>query len=298
MWFVSPRSEGNNDFATGGTIEKDLMQKFSGSPLEMFASFWRNRNLIYTLSKRDVLWRYKGAYLGILWSFVSPLLMLIVYGFVFSEIFHSRWNSQGDSSVEFIMILFLGLFINNIFSECLSQAPRLVLNNVNYVKKVVFPLEVLPWVALFSALFQGLIGLSVWMLVYCYFYGAPHLTVLYMPLIMFSYCLMVMGFAWLLMGLGVYLRDISQFIGVFLTALMFLCPIFYPLSALPSPYQDALLINPMTVPVQLTRDFLFFGVTLEMVLDYLVYYTLAALAVASLGFFCFQKIRRGFADVL
>jgi lipopolysaccharide transport system permease protein len=274
------------------------MKNFSATPYEMIASFWRNRSLIYVLSRREVLGRYRGSYLGIIWSFFSPLLMLIVYVFVFSEILKSRWNPQSDSKTEFALILFAGLLIFNIFSECLTQAPRLILSNVNYVKKVVFPLEVLPWVVLFSALFHGSISLLVWTVAYFIFFGAPYLTLFYLPLIVLPICFMVMGLSWILASLGVFFRDISQFIGVGLTATMFLSPIFYPITSLPDHYQDLIMVNPLSVPVELTRNFLFWGIGPFTGLYQLIVYSFTSFLVAFLGFYWFQKTRRGFADVL
>ena len=264
----------------------------------MIRSFWDNRELIYELSKRDVVGRYRGSFFGILWSFFNPLLMLAVYTFIFSHIFKSRWSLQNDSRVEFAMILFTGLLLFNIFSECLTQAPKLILNNVNYVKKVVFPLEILPWVNLYSALFHGFISLLVWLAAYIFFFGVPHVTVFYFPLAVIPFCLMIVGLSWLLSSLGVYLRDVGQFIGVIVTALMFLSPIFYSITNLPAEYQTWILFNPLTIPVQLTRDFLFFGVPYEANQNLLVTYSIVSLLIAYIGFFWFQKTRRGFADVV
>lgn len=274
------------------------MQDFSTSPREMVASFWRNRSLIYALSKREVVGRYRGSYFGILWSFFNPLLMLLVYTFVFSQIFKSKWDPQSDSKTEFALVLFAGLLIFNIFSECLTQAPRLILNNANYVKKVVFPLEILPWVNLYSALFHGLISLLVWVLAYFLLFGIPNLTVLYLPLIILPFCLMVMGFSWVLASLGVYLRDIGQLIGIVVNAMMFLSPVFYPITSLPEQYRSWMYLNPLTIPVQLTRDFLFWGEQPNFHGKILLTYLVVAVAVACLGFFWFQKTRKGFADVL
>jgi len=150
------------------------MQNFSGTPRELIASFWRNRALIFVLSKREVVGRYRGSYFGILWSFINPIFMLTVYTFVFSQIFKSRWNPKSNSEAEFALVLFAGLLIFNLFSECLTQAPRLILNNANYVKRVVFPLEILPWVSLYSAFFHGLISLLVWIIAYSIFLLLPN----------------------------------------------------------------------------------------------------------------------------
>jgi len=274
------------------------MQNFSGTPRELIASFWRNRALIFVLSKREVVGRYRGSYFGILWSFINPIFMLTVYTFVFSQIFKSRWNPKSNSEAEFALVLFAGLLIFNLFSECLTQAPRLILNNANYVKRVVFPLEILPWVSLYSAFFHGLISLLVWIIAYSIFFTTPQLTLFYLPLIILPFCLMTIGFSWALASLGVYLRDISQLIGILITALMFLSPIFYPITSIPLDYQKLMLINPLTIPVQLTRDFLFWGVGLDSNLELLLAYFGASLFVACLGFYWFQKTRKGFADVL
>ena len=274
------------------------MHNFSASPREMIASFWRNQSLIYALSRREVIGRYKGSYFGILWSFINPLLMLIVYTFVFSVIFKIRWNVQSDSKTEFAFVLFSGLLVFNLFSECITRAPNIILGNVNYVKKVVFPLEILPWVNLYSALFHAAIGLSVWLIGYCIFIANPHLSLFFLPLIILPFCLMIMGFSWMLASLGVYLRDIGQITGIAVTAIMFLSPIFYPITSLPTQYQSSMLLNPLTIPIQLTRDFLLWGTWASLSTILLLCYWVASLLVAYLGFFWFQKTRIGFADVI
>lgn len=274
------------------------MKDYPATPQEMVASFWRNHSLIYTLSKREVIGRYRGSFLGIVWSFITPLLMLVVYTFVFSLIFKARWTPQSDSKTEFALVLFAGLLVFNLFSECITKAPTLILSNVNYVKKVVFPLEILPWVTLYSALFHGVVSLVVWLIGYGVFFEAPHLTIFYLPLIILPFCLMIMGFSWVLASLGAYLRDIGQMIGIAVTAMMFLSPVFYPINTLPDKYQYLLMINPLTIPVEQTRDFLFWGIAADVNLGLLIIYWLVSLVIACSGFFWFQKTRKGFADVL
>ena len=159
------------------------MRHFSASPIEMFANLWRNRELIKASAKREVLGRYRGSFLGLLWSFFNPLFMLAVYTFVFSVVFKARWNVESDSKTEFALVLFAGLIVFNLFGETINRAASLVINNPNYVKKVVFPLEILPVVTLLSALFHGMISLGVWFLAHLIFFGLPHATVLYLPLI-------------------------------------------------------------------------------------------------------------------
>jgi lipopolysaccharide transport system permease protein len=272
------------------------MQAFSISPKEMIASLWRNRSLIRTLITREVVGRYRGSFFGILWSFFNPVLMLAVYTFVFSVVFKARWSGGSDSKTEFALILFAGLIVFNIFAECINRAPGLIVSNANYVKKVVFPLEILPWVVLGSALFHGLISLGVWIIAYLIFFGVPHISALLLPFIILPLLLLIMGLSWGLAALGVYLRDVAQFIGILTTVLMFLSPIFYPVSALPEQYRQLLMINPLTPVIEQARDVLYWGGVPNMTA--LSVSLLAAFIVMWLGFAWFQKTRKGFADVL
>lgn len=272
------------------------MREFSVSPREMAASVWRNRNLVRALVQREVIGRYRGSFMGILWSFFNPVFMLVIYTFVFSVVFKARWSGGSDSKTEFALVLFAGLIMFNLFSECFNRAPGLILANVNYVKKVVFPLEILPWVALGSALFHTLISIGVWLVAYVFLFGVPHVTVLLLPLIMLPLLLFIIGLSWGLAALGVYLRDVSQVIGVLTTVLMFLSPIFYSGSALPVEYRHLLQLNPLTPAIEQARDVLFWGKVPD--LCALGLYLLGSSLIAWLGFAWFQKTRKGFADVL
>lgn len=272
------------------------MQNFPLSLNGMIASFWDHRSLIRVLVKREVIGRYRGSLLGILWSFFNPLLMLAVYTFVFGVVFKSRWNVESDSKIEFALLLFAGLIVFNLFAECVNRSPVLILSNVNYVKKVVFPLEILPWVALGSAAFHAIISWSVWLAAYLIFFGIPHATVLLLPLVMLPLIFLIIGLTWWLASLGVYLRDVSQFVGVFVTVLMFLSPIFYPASALPEWFRNFLIINPLTTVVEQVRDVMFWGKFPDWLM--LAVSFLISIIIAWLGFAWFQKTRKGFADVI
>lgn len=272
------------------------MRAFPATPLEMFASLWRHRELIKASTKREVLGRYRGSFLGLLWSFFTPLFMLAVFTFVFSVIFQARWGGGSGSKTEFALILFAGLLVFNLFAECINRAPGLILGNVNYVKKVVFPLEILPVVGLLTGLFHTLISFSVWMLAYMAFFGMPHLAVLYLPLVLVPFCFLLLGLSWALASLGVFLRDVSQVIGVMTSALMFLSPIFYPVTAFPQDYRFVLYLNPITTVVEQARNVLFWGQAPDFLM--LGVYWLVTLGIAWLGFAWFQKTRKGFADVL
>ena len=272
------------------------MQNFSAHPSAMVLSLWRNRDLVRTLAVREVMGRYRGTFMGILWSFINPIFMLSVYTFVFSVVFKARWNSGNESRTEFALVLFAGLIVFGLFSECVGRAPGIILANVNYVKKVVFPLEVLPWVSLGSALFHMGISLFVWLIAHFFLFGFPPVTALWLPAVWFPLAMFVMGVSWGLASLGVFLRDISQFIGLLITTLMFLSPIFYPATALPEGYRHLLYLNPLTPAIEMTRDVLFWGKVPDLIL--LSIYTMCSIFIAWLGFAWFQKTRKGFADVL
>lgn len=272
------------------------MRRHVTSPYELIYSLHRNKTLIKTLVVREVIGRYRGSMIGLLWSFITPLLMLIVYTFVFGVVFKSRWRSDEGSLTEFGMIMFIGLIIFNIFSECVSRAPGLILANVSYVKKVVFPLEVLPWVSLGTALFHAIASIAVWLLVYCFLFGLPPITVFLLPVVMLPLIFLIMGISWFLASLGVYLRDVGQVVGSLVAILMFLSPVFYSVNGLPEKFRPLLLINPLTPIIENTRNVLFFGIVPNISLLCLL--SSFSAIFAWLGFIWFQKTRSGFADVL
>jgi len=262
------------------------------------SSIWLHRELIYQMTQREVLGRYRGSAMGLAWSFFNPLLMLIVYTFVFSEIFKARWinASAEESRVQFALILFVGMIVLGFFCDLLNRAPHLVISNVNYVKKVVFPLEVLPVIAACAALFHALISLFALLLAFLIFNGYLHWTLIYLPFVFFPLILITTGFAWLLASLGVFIRDISQGIGIITSLLMFLTPVFYPISSVPEAYRPFLLANPLTFMIEQARGFIIWGYQPDWL--GLLAYTLSSIFIAWIGYFWFQKTRKGFADVL
>lgn len=267
----------------------------SGLP-DMLRSIWLNWSLIKTSAKREVIGRYRGSFLGLMWSFFNPLLMLAVYTFVFSAVFKARWGTGSDSKTEFALVLFAGLIVFSIFSDCVNRAPGLILNNPNYVKKVVFPLEILPFVSLLSAFYHASISLAVWFVAYLFLEGSPHATVLYLPLIFIPYGFFIMGITWGLASLGVFLRDVSQFVSVITPVMMFMSPIFYPVSILPEAYRALLYLNPLTTVIETVRDVIYWGKHPD--LSTLILYWIVSILVAWLGFTWFQRTRKGFADVI
>jgi len=263
---------------------------------ELFLSQWRNRHLIVQLTKRDVLGRYRGSMMGLAWSFFNPLIMLTVYTFVFSVVFKARWSVAGEDKINFAIILFVGLIVYGLFAECINRAPSLILSNSNYVKKVVFPLEILPSVALGSALFHAGVSLAVLLAAQLVINQRLPWTVVIFPVILLPLLLATMGFAWLLSALGVYVRDIGQTTTIFTTILMFLSPLFYPVSALPKRYQLWIHLNPLTFIIEEGRNVLIFGKTPNWI--GLGVALAMGLVLSAVGFWWFQKTRKGFADVL
>ncbi len=270
--------------------------KHSISLFEMLNSFLRNRSLIFQMTKREVIGRYRGSILGIAWSFFNPLIMLAVYTLVFSTVFQARWSVGSDSKTEFALVLFIGMIAHGILAEILTSSPSLMLRNISYVKKVVFPLEILPWVVMGSTLFHALISILVWSLFYVVVNLSFHWTAVFLPLVLLPLVFFSMGAAWILASLGVYIRDIGQMMGVLVTILLFLSPIFYPATRLPEPYRTIIYANPLTFIIEQARDVLMWGRMPNW--GGLLVATSVSLIVAWLGFSWFQKTRKGFADVL
>jgi lipopolysaccharide transport system permease protein len=258
--------------------------------------FKNNRSLIYALIKREILSRYKGSFLGILWPFFLPLLMLGIYSFVFGIIFKPKWIELSESRLDFSLLIFLGLIIFNLVAECLNKAPNLIVWNVSYVKKIVFPLEILPLVSMCSALFHASISLLVWIAFYFSIYGRLNETSILLPLVLLPLIILVVGISWVLSSIGVYIRDISHVIGVAISGLMFVSPIFYPLDSVPEKFRFIIQMSPISIPIEMTRDILYFGVIPSLRIYFL--YLLISSAVAVMGYVFFQKTRKGFSDVL
>jgi lipopolysaccharide transport system permease protein len=268
----------------------------STSPIQMVRSLLNNRRLIWQMSKRDVIGRYKGSLLGLAWSFFNPLIMLVIYTFVFSVVFKARWHTGSDSKTEFALALFIGMIAHGLLSECVNRAPGLILGNASYVKKVVFPLEILPWITMGGTIFHTLISLLVWSLFFILVNQTFNWTAVYLPLVFFPLILFTMGLAWFLASLGVYIRDVGQITGVFTTILLFMSPVFYPVSNLPERYQPILYANPLTFIIEQSRDVLMWGQSPDW--QGLAIAVIISFLAAWFGFAWFQKTRRGFADVL
>jgi len=260
-------------------------------------ALWQNRELLWRLTEREVMGRYRGSLLGVAWSFLNPLAMLAVYTFVFSQVFKARWgNLEQAGPLGFAVNLFAGLIVFNLFAECVNRAPGLVLANPNYVKKVIFPLEILAGVAVGEAGFHALTSLAVLMIFELIAFHALPITFIWLPLVWLPLVLGCLALTWLLAALGVFLRDIGQLVGVAVSMLMFLSPIFFPVSAFPMRWQLLLALNPMAQVIEQTRQVAVAGQNPG--LDYLIGGTLLAGIASELSFRSFQKAKRAFADVM
>ncbi|EIL91803.1 ABC transporter [Rhodanobacter fulvus Jip2] len=248
------------------------------------------------MGRRDVVGRYRGSFVGLLWSFFNPLLMLIIYTFVFGVIFKSHWAGQVGGKFEFAIILFAGMNINSMFAECANRAPTLIIENTNFVKKVVFPLETLAWSTLGSALFHLLVSTLVLLAISLLVLGTVPWTIVLFPIVVAPFLPFIAGLIWLLSSLGVFLRDLKQAMGIITAALMFLAPIFYPMEQIPPDYRNLLYLNPLTAIVEASRDVLVWGRLPDW--GMLGIYTLVSCAFAWVAFAWFERSRKGFADVL
>lgn len=272
----------------------DLVNTYN--PYTIVRNLWRHRELIKQFTKREVVGRYRGSYLGIMWSFITPLLMLAVYTFVFSVIFNSRWGTDTSNKTEYALILFCGLTTFNLFAECINRAPGLVLSNANYVKKVVFPLEILVVVAVGSALVNALISLTILVAGLAILSGVVNWTLIFLPLVLLPLLLFTLGLGWFLASLGVYLRDVGQIISVLTQALMFLSPILYPITAIPEELRPIYHFNPLGYVAEDMRRIMLWGQMPDW--NWLITGILIGSFVAILGHVWFQKTRKGFNDVL
>jgi lipopolysaccharide transport system permease protein len=261
-------------------------------------SLWTHARLLRDLTWREISGRYRGSWLGITWSVLTPLLMLAVYTFVFSVVFGARWSASAvpAGKFDFALFVFVGVLMHGILAEAITRSPGLVLGNANYVKKVIFPLELLPATVVGAAAFHAAIALVILLAGVVVLGGGLSWTVLWLPLLMLPLLVLSLGLAWGLAALGVFLRDTAQVTGVLASVLMFLAPVFYPVSALPESMRGWLYLNPLTFVIEQSRAAIFAGQAPDLAL--LALYWGIALAVAQAGFWFFQKSRSGFADVL
>jgi lipopolysaccharide transport system permease protein len=266
------------------------------SPLISYLIPWQHAGLIRQFASREVHSRYRQSWLGAAWAVITPLLMLAVYTFVFRHIFGLRWGDSGGTDLGFAVRLYAGLAVFNFFAECAGRAPRLVLDQPHLVKKVKFPLEVLPWASAAAAGVHLAIALVLLLVLGAWDSGRIPATALALPLVWLPMLPLVVGLGWWLAALGTYVRDIGQLISLVLSLLMFMSPIFFPIEAVPKALQPWLAVNPLAPIITQTRQVLLEGAWPAW--GALALNLLVCLAIAAAGAAFFRAVRPGFPDVV
>lgn len=255
-----------------------------------------NKFLLGQLVKKDIEQRYKGSVLGILWTIIVPILMLVIYTFVFSEIFQAKWSLDTSDKYEFALVLFCGLTSFNMVSEVMNRSTNLIASNTNYVKKVVFPLELLPLVITLSALFTCVISFIILIVAKLVLYHDISPTLYQSILVFLPLILICIGVAYILSAISVYLKDIGNVINVLVMVLMYMSPVFFPLTSVPEKYRGICMVNPMTYIIENFRNTMLYGVNLDW--SFLLLSVIIAVVIYALGYFVFMRTKEGFADVL
>ncbi|HYG07188.1 MAG TPA: ABC transporter permease [Stenotrophomonas sp.] len=267
--------------------------RFNAAPWSALGRHW---SLTREMTKRDVLGRYRGASFGLLWSLISPFLLLMVYTFAFGTVMKGRWPEIEAGQTQFSIILFAGLIVHGFFAECLGKSVVLIVGNPNFVKRVIFPLEILPWPMVFSALFHTLMNLLVFLLLRLVMDGHIAATTPLFPLVMLPLVVLMMGVSWLMASFGVYFRDIGQITGVLSMAMLFLSSAMMPVDSVPEKYRWVFQLNPLTFIIDQARNVLLWGRLPDWI--GLGIYLVVSLVVFYIGYVVFSATRRGFSDVL
>ncbi len=260
-------------------------------PLRDLSTHWQ---MLVRLVPRDVQARYLGSTFGLLWSFASSLLILLAYWFFLGVVLQARWGTA--PSVQYPVILFSGLILHQFFAEVIGRAPSLIIANSSYVRKVVFPVQVLPWVTVATAGFHLLVNLLILLLGQLLILHTVPLSWLWLPVVVLPLLPMTVGFAWIVSSLGVYLRDIAHIVPLVLTVMMFLSPIFYSLDMVPLRFRPWLMLNPLTLVMEQARRVAIQGLAPDFL--QLGLYMVVSIVVMFAGYWWFARTKKGFADVL
>jgi homopolymeric O-antigen transport system permease protein len=279
-------------------VDRRLVPSLTGlGPTVLARRLSSHHFLLRQLVRKSVVTTYQGSMIGVGWIVVRPLLTLAIYGFCFGVVFQGRFFRQaGGGSLEFAMVLFVGLTIFSLLSEMLTVAPSLVAGNANFVKRVVFPLDLLVPAQLGSALVQMAMSAAVFLAVRAFLAPPLGWAAWSVPILIVPYVMLTLGLAWFLASLGVFLRDLQQVMPLVITGVMFLSPLFYPVSAVPPFLRSTIYLNPLTFILESTRNALFRNEWPDPI-GLLVYFVVGAF-VMWLGWAWFEKTKKGFADVL
>ena len=273
------------------------MTEYKANLNTLLLSLMSHRELLRRLVGREFSMRFRGSALGFAWTIITPLILAVMYTFVFDSIFKMRWGGAGDiGTSNFAVYLLVGLAVHGVFVECLSRAPGLIISNPSYVTKVVFPLEVLPFVVLITALTNAMISLTIAALVNLALTGQLHPTALFIPILVLPYALFVVAATMIFAAIGVYLRDLSQVVSLVIPMSLFLSPVFYPIEAVPRAMQPLISMNPLTFVIEQARLALITGNAPNLM--GIAIYTTASMCALTVAYWSFQRLRTGFADVV
>lgn len=272
------------------------MIKISG--LHNFLYLWtRHYDLLSQFTRRGVSDRYRGSALGFAWALLTPLALLATYTFVFGVIFKARWGlDENEGLGDFALVLFTGLIAFNVFSDPIVAAPALLRRYPNFIKKVVFPLEVLGISSVASAVIHSLFSLMIVIVGALALHHSLHWTIIYLPLYYLPLAFLTIGLCWFLSALGLFLRDLVHLIGLLVQLLMFLSPIFYPVRIVPPRLRWVFELNPLSVIIEGFRRSILWGQFPEWAA--LAWLWPVSLLVLCLGYWIFSRLKPGFADVL
>ena len=267
------------------------------NPVKMARNLWHHRELLRQFTRREIEGRYKGSFLGLFWSFINPLVLLLIYTFIFGIVFKARWpNAKTGSLSEFAVTLFCGLTAFTIFSECIGRAPSLIIGVPSYVKKVVFPLEILPVSLLGSAIFHGLISLGILLVANLLIIGSFQWTIVLLPLVALPLIFLSLGFSWFLASLGIFIRDVGYTVALIVQVLFLMTPIFYPIENIPGSLQPIIRLNPLSSITENFRRVILWGQMPSWI--GLSLWLLVTGTIMILGYAWFMKTKKAFADVL
>ena len=255
---------------------------------------WVNRDLLLKMAQRDINSKYYGSAFGLIWATATPIVLMGAYWFVLGRMLKASWPNLAPG--QYPLLIFIGIIIHVFFSEVLGRASHLVESHRTYVKKVVFPLGILSGITVLSACFHLMISLGILAAAQLVLSGAIPSTWVLLPFILLPFALMCLGMSWLLSSLSVYIRDLQQVVPLLLTVSMFLSPIFFPMEGLPANVQTLFLLNPVTIPVEMSRKVVLFGQWPEPGL--MAMYWLVAILVLFVGATWFRFSQKGFADVI
>ena len=263
---------------------------------ELFLDLKNNRSLLFHLTRRDITNKFKGSYAGFIWSFLNPLLLLVVYTFVFSVIMKAKWGLHNEGNLDFAIVLFAGLIVFNMYAEATNRAANIIYDNKNYVKKVVFPLNILPVIIVNSSFFNGLISYLILLIALLLFKSALSINCFIVILLIIPIYLMTLGVTYFISAISVFIRDVGQVIAIFNMAFMFLSPIFFPMERMPQKFQFIASLNPIAYIVTQVRDTLIFSRGFNWDGYYIA--TLASFVIFMIGFLIFSSLKKDFADVI